>query len=170
MCGIANFSSSCTHIPGIGKAFAPAVRGRALIAAGVGELHGPATVAVWNYAEKGTQPMVTLVKIGRLIPTVSPHQPPLSTPYRLTTATTATNLDPNLDEYWIVIPLLGVVDPLTLRRKWMRTDPQFLMMNLRYHTKAYFGFFFCVEVPFARTLSIIRKKSDSEDHGAGMIM
>ena len=131
-----------------------------MIATGIGGLNGPATVAVWTYAEKGTQSMVTLVKMRRLIPTVSPPEPSLGPPCHLIPATTGTNLGPNLDEYWIVIPLLGVVDPLTHRRKWLRTVPQFLMMNLRYYTEAYFGVsFLCRSVVCTHSLDNPKKKN-----------
>jgi len=49
-------------------AFAPAVRGRASIAVGIGGLNESATVAVWTYTEKGMKSRFTLVTIRHLIP------------------------------------------------------------------------------------------------------
>ena len=61
-----------TYFYGIVKAFAPTVRGQALIATGTGGLHGEATVAIWTYTEKKKKPGI-FVTIQRVVPTVSPR-------------------------------------------------------------------------------------------------
>lgn len=59
------------------KAFAPAVQGRALIAAGTGGFGGRATVAIWTYAGGRTKHGIPFVTIQRVIPAVSSQRMPL---------------------------------------------------------------------------------------------
>ena len=59
------------------KAFAPAVQGRALIAAGTSGFSGRATVVIWTYEGGRMKHGIPFVTIQRVIPAVSPHCIPL---------------------------------------------------------------------------------------------